>query len=77
MKRFVQSAVMVIFIALASSSPHAYTVDIDNDMDGQVEVITSGEHLFWKQIDCRATVAVITKGGCDMPGGAARRVRTF
>ena len=67
MKTFAEFAAMVLFMVIASSSVHAYTVYIQNNTDNNAEVRIYGEHVFWKQVDCTVTVGPKMNGRCDMP----------
>jgi len=69
MKKFTVFAVAAILVFIFSSSSHAYTIFISNNTDNVVFVEVEGEHLFWRQIDCKVTVNPQSDGQCEMPGG--------
>jgi hypothetical protein len=69
MKKLTVFAVAAVLVFIFSSSSHAYTIFISNNTDTVALVEVEGEHLFWRQIDCKVTVNPQSDGQCEMPGG--------
>ena len=70
---FFRKAVMSIFLLLtvaiiAVPVCEAWQVNIKNSCNKDVNIDVTGEHLFWRQIDCSVKVPQGTTGTCKLPG---------
>jgi hypothetical protein len=72
MKKFTGLAVMTVTMLIMSANADAgvfWKVDIRNLTNYTYDIEVSGEHLFWRQVDCRVTAGPMTQGisTCVMP----------
>jgi hypothetical protein len=58
---------VVLFLAIATTAG-AYDVTIKNDSDCDISASVIGEHLFWRQEDCKVSVSKHSSATCAMPG---------
>jgi hypothetical protein len=68
MKRILVVISTVTLLLTLASLGEAWQVNIKNSCKYNVEISVLGEHLFWKQVDCKVTVAAGQTGVCVMPG---------
>jgi hypothetical protein len=69
MKKFIQFAGIIILLFGWSALAAAWTVTIKNSTGARMDIEVEGEHLFWRQIDCRTTIPVYKEGNCELSGG--------
>lgn len=64
----------ISLMTMVSFSYASWKVEIDNSSCRQdVVVEVTGDHLFWKQVDCTLTVPAGKVKTCTMPGGICPR----
>jgi len=68
MKRILLVITTVTLLLTLASSGEAWQVNIKNSCNKDVTILVSGEHLFWRQWDCKMNVGKGTTGTCQMPG---------
>jgi len=68
MKRILLVITTVTLLLTLASSGEAWQVNIKNSCNKDVNIDVTGEHLFWRQIDCSVKVPQGTTGTCKLPG---------
>jgi hypothetical protein len=68
MKRIMVAFIVITVAIIAVPVCEAWQVNIKNSCNNDVFISVTGEHLFWRQIDCSVTVPKGTTGTCKLPG---------
>lgn len=68
MKKFILFMVTVALMVTSVSTAGAWQVNIKNSCNNDVTIEVTGEHMFWKQVDCTVTVGKGKTGTCQLPG---------
>ncbi len=68
MKRFLLVIATVTLLLTLASSGEAWQVNVKNSCNQPINIVVSGEHLFWRSNDCLMTVQNGTTASCQMPG---------
>ena len=68
MKRILLVITTVTLLLTLASSGEAWQVNIKNSCTQMVRIKVTGEHLFWRSIDCQVFLDANTTGTCQLPG---------
>ncbi len=69
MNKLIGITIIAIFLFALPCSARAWEVEIINGSSVGVEIEIYGEHLFWRQVDCKASVPSDKYVICQMPWG--------